>query len=295
MAFPSLKGGPGDDRRTVKRTIIKQRKNKKMKQDYFRQALALLVVLPLLSFTSAGDFSRAAGRIAADFAAAGLSAVMQKYGAAVPEDAILKEGLDVLEKCSQQYIDLKKFSMDVEYAVFYNSENFDAPNDRKTGFILRDKNNFYQEEMGNIKLFNKDHELIINQRAEFMTVRNRADQEIAPAAFEADSLVKFITKAEKVEGGFRYYLQEGALEKFEIIVDSEGYMETWRTWYRDPMDFGEGEVKVITQMRYLNFTKKPKTDAGAFSVEKFISITKTGEVVAKEKYKDFYVLNQLVR
>ncbi|MBI3134276.1 MAG: hypothetical protein HYZ14_06320 [Bacteroidetes bacterium] len=271
---------------------MKLQNRKGLKQKVFLLGLVPFIVA-LMSFTTVSQLSRSASGIKALLAGSGLSEVLAKYGLAPDENALLEEGLEALEACMKQYVDLKKFSLDVEYSVFYDSEDFDKPADKKEGKIIRSKDDFYQEEMGNIKVLNKDYELVLNKRAEFITVRNRFEKKIEPVFVETDSLAGYVTSVEKIADGYRYYLAEGQVEKFDLILDQEGYLKIWRSYYRDKMDFGQGEVNVITQLKYRNFVKNPKTDPAVFSLEPYVSITKKGEVTARGDYKNYYVLNQL--
>lgn len=256
--------------------------------------LPLLFLLLLASFGSVRNTSRHVCKPAERVAAGDFVMLLSKFTGAMQTDT-KAEGLKILDKCVSLYADEKSFSMDVEYSVFFNHHDFNRPDDKQMGKIVRHKDNFFQEESGNIKIINKKYEFVLNERAQYLTISDRRIEELKPVEFHADSLDKLVSQVEKTAGGFFYHIAEGAVEKFEVITDEQGFLKTWRTWYREPMDFGNGKMKVITQMRYLNFEKKPKIHKDFFSLEPYISIGKKGEVSAKEKYKAFRVLNQLSR
>lgn len=253
----------------------------------------LIVVGLLSSFSPARKGSHHISKTLGEIMTSDPVVLLKKYGLSAEVDLVDEDAIRMLESCGNKFIELKKFSMDVEYSVYYNSEDFAHPADKRSGKIVRDKDNFFQEEMGNIRLINKDCELILNKNSEFITVRDRIERTPDPVHFTTDSLKNVIVRTQEIKDGYCYYFKEGTVEKMEIITDSEGYLKIWRTWYRKPMDFGEGEVRVVTQMEYKNLDKKPKTDPYLFSTDPYVTISRKGEVKPVGAYQNYYILNQL--
>lgn len=204
------------------------------------------------------------------------------------------KGLEVLNTCVNNYLNLSRFKMDVEYSVFYNNTtDFSIPNDKEIGKIICKNNNFYQEEMGDITILNDDYELNIVSNSEVLVIAPRTTEELVPVAVDLDSLASQIEKVEKIENGYRFYTEYGPIEKFDLIIDKNGFLYKWRNFYREKMDFGAGEVHVVTQLKYYNFFKNPKIDSKIFSIDKYVSVDKTGKVVPQGDYKNYYVINQI--
>jgi len=246
-----------------------------------------------VSISSGRNFSHHAVKPVSFFVVSDVSFLMKKFGVKKRVDKNLNEALDVLNRCVRVYSETKKFKLDIEYSVFYDSENFAVPDDKKNGKIIREKEKFYQEEMGNIRVINNEYEFFLNERAEYINLRTRTKKEIEPVNFQSDSLLKFIERTEKTQDGYLYFLKEGTLEKFEVITYADGSLKFLRNYYREKMDFGNGEVKVVTQVHYFNFNKNPKVDPSIFELDPYVTFSKKREVTAIGKYKNYYVLNQI--
>lgn len=209
------------------------------------------------------------------------------------EKSIFDEGIQALKSCGELYITEKSFSLDVEYAVFFDHNDFTKPDDIQTGQIVKDKNNFYQNEMGNINLINNDYELTLIENAKIINVRKRMNKEIVPTNIYTDSLFSFIESIEKIENGYTYFFKEGQVTKMELVTTKSGHLEVIRYYYRDKMDYGNGPVQVVTQMRYLNFKIEKKIDPAFFSIEKYVAIGKKGVITPKKQFENYYILNQI--
>lgn len=204
------------------------------------------------------------------------------------------KGLEVLNNCINNYLALSRFKMDVEYSVFYNNQSdFSIPDDKESGKVICKNKNYYQEEMGNIKILNDKYELYIIKESEVLTISPRKREDLAPVNFELDSISSQIEKVDKIESGYRFYIKSGQIEKFDLVVDNSGFLTKFRNYYRQKMDFGDGEVQVVTQLRYYNFSENPKIDSDVFSIDKYVHVDKTGKVTPIGKYKNYYVLNQI--
>lgn len=205
------------------------------------------------------------------------------------------EGFNALEKCIDLYLELKKFSVDVEYSVFYDKVVFDSPDDRRIGKVIRDGKNFYQREIENVKILNSDYEFSLNGRSKVISLNERTTRELNPVQFEIDSLRGFIEKTVKIPGGYQFYLNSGPVEKFDLILTGSGYMHILRNYYREKLDFGEGSKRVVTQVRYSNFNKGSGINKGVFSLDKYLSIDKAGNIKLKAGYENYHLINNIKR
>lgn len=209
------------------------------------------------------------------------------------QDKTYKEGIAALKKCSQLYLDLKRFSVDIEYAVFYGNSNFLEPNDIEYGQIIRNGQQFYQNEAGRSTIINNDYQIYFDNTAEVISIANRTKESSIPKQFELDSLENYIHFIQKIDEGYQYIFESGPIEKMDFIFTSNGYLQKMRSHYRYSMDFGDGATNVVTQISYKNFNRTPQIESNFFSERKYVTILKSGEVKPVEKYKNYHVLNQL--
>lgn len=209
------------------------------------------------------------------------------------QDQVKSEGIAALKKCSMLYLNLKKFSLDVEYTVYYNSSDFTKPNDKSTGKIVRNNQNFYQEQFGRITLLNDKYQLALNNNAQVLSIGYRNKNDVIPSQIPMDSLFNTIESVQKIEGGFQFRLNDSEIEKYDILLTSSGYMKKLRTYYRKPINTGEGVFRVISQISYENFTTNPKISSDFFSESNYITVQKSGLVTPKSAYKSYHILNNI--
>lgn len=208
-------------------------------------------------------------------------------------DPMKMEGRNALKKCTQLYLKCKHFSVDVEYGVFYNKTDFNTPDEVEKGKIVRHNQSFYQEQFGQITMLNSKYQMLINKDAEVLTVGYRGDVNQIPAQVEMDSMFTKIQRVVKIEGGYQFYLNDEIIEKYDVLLSSGGYLNKMRTYYKKRVDFGEGPVRIVSQISYTNFTKSPKIKPDLFSEKKYIQIDKNGAVSPNSVYKSFYLINNL--
>jgi hypothetical protein len=208
-------------------------------------------------------------------------------------EEIKVEGINALKRCTQLYLQLKNFSVDVEYGVFYNKTQFNTPDEVEKGKIVRSNQSFYQEQFGQITLLNSKYQVLINKDAAVLSVGPRGDYDQIPTQFEMDSLFTKIQRVVKIEGGYQFFLVDQVIEKYDVLFSAGGYLNKMRTYYKERVDFGEGPVKIVSQISYLNFTKNPKISPDLFSEKRYVQIDKNGMVSAISAYKSFYVINNL--
>lgn len=202
-------------------------------------------------------------------------------------------GLVAFQKSVDLFRNTKKFSLDVEYAVFFDNIDFSNPDDKSLGKILRDDNNFFQDEMGNIKVLNKNYALILNSNARVITIGDRKETELVPESTPLDSLAKYFVSSENIEGGYRYFTEDEAIDKIDILLGNNGFLKSIRMHYRHKMDFGDGPKKVVTQLTYRNFAKNPKLSGSEFSVSRYVTINKNNEVSLNSAYKNYFLINNI--
>jgi len=202
------------------------------------------------------------------------------------------DGISKLKKCLERYIELEQFSMDIEYSIFKNSQNFSTPDEIKKGVMIKMGDMVYQEEMGNVVISNGQYLLEIDNRSKVLLVRDLPKNHVSSSNFNLDSMVNYIEKVKKIENGYEYWLSTGKADKIAVLFDTNGLIKTFRSFYTTQMDNGSGFIQVVSQLRYLNFTVNPIITNQTFSIEKYCVI-KNGEIYPKGKYKNYNVLNNL--
>ena len=108
-----------------------------------------------------------------------------------------------------------------------------------------------------------------------------------------DSLRTVLSGVLAIDGGYQFVLKTGTVKKIDLVTDTDGFLNKWRSYYRDKKDFGEGEVEVVTQMRYFDFSKSVDPNSKFFRSEEYVSIDKENQVTARGEYKEYYIINQL--
>ena len=208
-------------------------------------------------------------------------------------EEVRQKGINALATCSRLYIDLKQFSVDVEYSVYYNTKDFSHPSETEKGRIIRENEQFYQENSNKITVLNRNYVVNIDKNSSVIAVADRGDDLLIPKHVNLDSLGHKVEDVREIERGYQYDLTAGQISQMDLILTTQGYLEKLRFHYRYPIDFGEGEMTAVTEIRYFNFTKNPAIHPHFFSEKKYVNILKTGEIVPVAKYKNYHVLNRL--
>ena len=212
------------------------------------------------------------------------------------QNSLNLKSIEFLKKASEKFLSLKSFSMDIEYKAYFNANSFDKPDESDKGTFIRSKNKLFQKEMGNIKILNDDYQFYLNPERKTIVISERKSKDVSPLGMNLDSLESNLEKVEAVDNGVKYFLKKGKVSAFQISIDSQGFLVDYKTFYRDKIDFGKGEVNVVTELSYSQLNKNPNVSSNLFSTSKYISInTKTNEVIGIGVYKDFYIINQLPR
>ncbi|WP_027420460.1 hypothetical protein [Crocinitomix catalasitica] len=198
--------------------------------------------------------------------------------------------ISALKHCTQLYIDLKKFKIDVEYSIYYDPINFENPDDSDNGVLIRKDQNFYKKEFDNITLINRKYQLRVDQLSEVIIVQSNLNTENIPSAVNLDSLSANVSQVKKIKDGYSYYLDLPTISQIDVIYDLNGYLKIMRNYYRHPMDFGEGEVKVVTQLKYENFKMNPEIDPIVFSIEKYLNVDQNGRFKGRGDYSHYHII-----
>ena len=207
-------------------------------------------------------------------------------------DEVYQVGLEKLKSSTLNFKNLTKFSMDVNYSVFANPQNFETPYKSDKGRIVRQGSNFYQEEMGNIVVANSKYILRINQKSKIISIENREGVNMLPINFNMDSLSNRFESIKVIPQGYEYRLKRGFVSKMDILYTSNNLIKLMRSYYSNQMDLGEGMVQVVTQLEYKNLSTSFDLPNDFFSLSKYVTIS-GGNVILKGKYTSYHILNNL--
>jgi len=222
--------------------------------------LGLVLLLSLLSFQSEGDET--------------------------------EKGVSKLKSCITRYLDIERFSMDVEYSMFTVGSGFNNPIEKGKGKMITQNGKVYQEELNTVTIANDKYLIKVNNKSKVISVAKNSKQGISSKYVQLDSMLNYIEMAREIDGGYEYYFKYGSIKKVDILFDSNGLIKTFRSYYRKQMNLGNGFVQVVSQIRYLNFNLKPVITEHTFSLSKYVQI-KNGQIFLKADYKDYYILNNL--
>ncbi len=202
-------------------------------------------------------------------------------------------GLSQLEKCTQKYMDLKRYSMDVEYYIFYNDITPERPIEKGSGIFIKDNDNIYQKELDNITIHNAKHIININNIAKIISIfPNDKKLKHNHINFEADSLRKILFATRKISNGYHFTLKEGNIEAIQIEFTANDLLKSLKSFYKYPIWQDEKEVKVISEIKYTNFKANPKIDENMFLTKTYVSIG-SENIVGTGNYGSYRILNNL--
>ena len=200
---------------------------------------------------------------------------------------------EVLKKGSMFYVDNEEFSVEAEYSVFYNSREFTKPAETGFGKMIRKGGNFYREQMGDITILNEAYEFQLDATIKTISLLDRGEKKLIPDNFEGPESWENIDSVFTIDGGYGYLISNNPVYRVDLILSKDGQPQIVRNYFRNQMDFGEGDVRVISQVRYFNHRDKPEITKDVFSLSNYIKITDDKEVSLKKNYEEYHLYSNL--
>lgn len=206
-----------------------------------------------------------------------------------------EEGIKKLKHAIEIYTKAKYFSMDVEYTLFTVDSLSKKMIENGSGRVVRKNDNFYKKELNTTTIVNGNYLMTLNEKAKVISINNVFENEFSSKKEQMDSIAKFIVDVKKINRGYQYFFDKGDTKKIEVLYDKNGFIDTYRTYFRNKTNIGEDRlVNLMFQIRYYNFNTATNLNTAddIFSINKYV-IIKGKEVYPKTKYKDYYILNAL--
>lgn len=212
----------------------------------------------------------------------------------------------------------KAFEVQMEY-LFFPSVTAVKPLEREIMILKKRGDEFYSNQFGLQMVCDNQYVLMIDEERHLIAIdhkpkqNGKADPELKAKLEQSvknlatslgiDSLSKdagYTVTYNGIKNGLKEYVvsyKYGEYEKSICYIDpKQGTLKRLSLYYREPMEVQEGKkVKVRVEVNYVKQVANPSFEKDVFSMEKYVALQKNGEVVLKEKYKTYTVVNHLVK
>jgi hypothetical protein len=212
----------------------------------------------------------------------------------------------------------KAFEVQMEY-LFFPTVTAVKPLERELMIMKKSGDEFYSNQFGLQMICDNKYVLMIDEERHLIAIdhkpkqNGKADPELKARMEQSlknlatslgiDSVSKdagYSVAYSGIKNGLKEYVvsyKYGEYDKSVCYIDPKnGTLKRLTLYYREPMEVEEGKkTKVRVEVTYVKQVANPPFERDVFSFEKYIDLQKNGEVVLKEKYKTYTVINHLVK
>jgi hypothetical protein len=215
----------------------------------------------------------------------------------------------------------ENYEIEVEH-LFYPSYTAVAPVDKGNVWIYKAGENYRMQQYDTEVIVNSDYIVMIYEDDRVICIEEKQGPgKLHPGEKEGvEALIKGMTQAAaqygqqrqtagepeisvkytETAGGaksYRFDCDRGAYTRMDIsICGKTGLLEKITCYYREPFEVEEGKFdRVKVDFIFRKQAGITRVDPGKFSVDPILSVNARGEVMLKEKYRGYEVINHIRR
>lgn len=227
-----------------------------------------------------------------------------------------------IEKALALY-NMPNYEVSMEYK-FYPSYTSMKPLETEKVWIKKQGTYFHMYQFGIETFSNKKYVLIIDNEEEILAIDyakkpskpeelSKEDEDLLRTAInqyaaaigidttkEATEDELFDVTYLGVNNGLKSYKFEYKYGEYQSLTykinNQTGLLEKMIIYYREPMQISEGRYeKVRVEIDYLKQEKKESFAKETFSIDSYLSVNREGKVILTDRYKDYRVINHLMK
>ena len=205
-------------------------------------------------------------------------------------DTTLAAALAFFQQANASLLGSEQLSLKYEYASFHEAST--QPEEVLQGFLVRDKERYWQEDLNRVVLLDKRYELYVDHAQQRMRLSPRKQKKLPLLTMSAEDLEAQVQSATPLANGaltgYRYFFATGQVRTLELWCDANGQLHHSRLHYHTTDAFGNAQ-KTVLEVRYLEVAQKVTQP---IQLETFLSVSRKAAQLAPQ-YAHYQLENLL--